>query len=233
MIDIIPAIIPESVADLRERLSRVRGAVSSVQIDIVDGVFARPARFPMREKDEEEWRSLVRRDISLPYADEFYFEADMMVSHPENMVEDFVFAGFDRFVFHLKSAPPSALFEAIEKARLLDAEAGIALGVEDDVSLIDEWIDRIQFVQCMGIAHIGRQGEPFDPRVVGNVERLRERFSDIIISVDGGVNEKTIPFLAPAGARRFVAGSAVFGSDNPAHAIEILRRVAEAAESEG
>jgi ribulose-phosphate 3-epimerase len=73
----------------------------------------------------------------------------------------------------------------------------------------------------------GWGGQPFIPETLPKVERLRELLPDhVAIEVDGGVDADTAPQCADAGARLFVAGSAVLGADDPA---EAYRRVAEAA----
>jgi ribulose-phosphate 3-epimerase len=78
----------------------------------------------------------------------------------------------------------------------------------------------------MGIEHEGQQGQPADPRAVELVRALREAHPDLPIQVDGGVNAEHIPALVEAGASRLVAGSAVFGVDNPAAALKELGTIA-------
>ena len=67
------------------------------------------------------------------------------------------------------------------------------------------------FVQVMGIAEIGYQGEPFAEAALGRIRELRQAFPDLVMSVDGGVSSDTIVRLVEAGAQRFVSGSAIFG----------------------
>ena len=64
----------------------------------------------------------------------------------------------------------------------------------------------------MGIEHIGAQGEPFDERVLSQIKSLRVLYPELIISVDGSVNEETAPLLVQAGANRLVVGSALMKS---------------------
>ena len=66
----------------------------------------------------------------------------------------------------------------------------------------------------MGIAKIGYQGQPFDSRVVAKIEDLRERYPDVTISVDGGVNFESAPKLIAAGVTRLVSGSTILNSKN-------------------
>ena len=66
----------------------------------------------------------------------------------------------------------------------------------------------------MGIEKIGFQGQSFDERVLHKVNDLRERFPELIISIDGGVSLETAPLLIKAGANRLVAGSAILKSED-------------------
>jgi len=61
----------------------------------------------------------------------------------------------------------------------------------------------------MGIEHIGFQGEPFNEKVIEQIKNLKEKYPDLIISVDGSVNENTAPLLVEAGATRLIIGSAL------------------------
>lgn len=75
----------------------------------------------------------------------------------------------------------------------------------------------------MGIATIGRQGEPFDERVIEKIKSIRAKYPDMVISIDGGVSFDTAPELIEAGATRLVAGSAIFENPNPHGAIQELK----------
>jgi ribulose-phosphate 3-epimerase len=74
----------------------------------------------------------------------------------------------------------------------------------------------------MGIHDIGSQGQPFDTEVLERIKHLKNLFPELIISIDGSVNEKTIPLLLEAGADRFVSGSAILNDENPKSAYERL-----------
>jgi ribulose-phosphate 3-epimerase len=91
-------------------------------------------------------------------------------------------------------------------------ELGVALGLDTPIDAIAPFIHAVNFVQFMGIAKIGYQGQPFDERVICRIKNLRGAHSEVIISVDGGVNLETAPLLLEAGADRLVVGSAIFES---------------------
>ncbi|MEK9167773.1 MAG: hypothetical protein AAB769_00355 [Patescibacteria group bacterium] len=213
MIEILPAIIPEDIEDLQKKLALVRGVAPVVQVDILDGRFAPGKRsWPFHTPDKEYFKKLLAQEEGLPFWEDFYFEADLMIVEPEKHIEDFIFAGFSRFIVHLGSTQNMGVI--IEKAKELDAEIGIAIGIDTEVELLEKWIERIDVVQCMGIAEIGAQGEPFDPRVVEKIMQVRALSPDIIISVDGGVSLENASFLVGAGADRLVSGSALFESED-------------------
>jgi len=206
--EIIPAIIPKDIKELEEKLGLVRGVVPVVQIDVLDGKFVPDVSWPLGDGQEIEWRKIVSQENTLPYCDEFFFEADLMVENPEKLIDNFIFAGFGRIIVHIESTKNMGVI--IERCRELDVEIGIAIGIETSNDILDEWIDKIDVVQCMGIARIGYQGEVFDERVVEKISNIKASCPDIIISVDGGVNPRIASYLLGVGANRLVSGSAIF-----------------------
>lgn len=222
MIEIIPAIIPKSLDDMREKLSLVQGAASTVQIDITDGAFAGRPSWPFGA--EEELRRMIAESEGLPFWEDFMFEADLMIADVEKRAEDFFRAGFSRAVFHLGTT--NDMRHALSIAHDYDIETGIALLPSESPDLLEEFEGSFQFVQCMGIARIGFQGESFAAHAVDNVRRVREKFPGIIISVDGGVSEHVVPILVGAGVDRLVVGSAIFHTDDPREATARLFSIA-------
>jgi ribulose-phosphate 3-epimerase len=210
--EIIPAIIPKNLEDLEEKLSLVRGISPVVQIDITDGVFVPEKSWPYGKSDVEKFEKIKKGEECIPFNQDFYFEGDLMIDKPEDNIEDFIFAGFNRLVIHLEST--DKMDEIISKARELDIEIGIAINIDTPNEMLEEYIDRINFVQFMGIKKIGFQGQEFDEEVINKISLLRQRYSNIIISVDGGVSIKNAPYLLYAGADRLVSGSAIFESND-------------------
>jgi ribulose-phosphate 3-epimerase len=107
-----------------------------------------------------------------------------------------------------------------------EVELGIALGLNTPITDITGYLEDIDFVQFMGIAQIGYQGEAFDERVLDRIREFHNAHPEVIISVDGGVNFDTAHLLAQAGAKRLVSGSAILKSANPAQAIAHLKKLA-------
>lgn len=220
--EIIPAIIPRSLHDMTEKLSSVRGAAQTVQIDVTDGVFAGKPSWP--HGDEVEFGRMMEETDGLPFWQDFSFEVDLMVEHADKRVEDFLRVGFSRAIFHFGAVDD--MHTALSVAHRYDAEAGIALLPGESPEMLREYKGEFDFVQVMGIGSIGFQGAKFDERAVHTIQEVRAMFPDIIISVDGGVSERTAALLRDAGADRLVAGSAIFHTDDPkgayAHLSEIV-----------
>jgi ribulose-phosphate 3-epimerase len=111
------------------------------------------------------------------------------------------------------------LFDVIKKKlpsedSLLYTEVGVALNIDTPNEQIYPLIPVVDFVQFMGIAKIGFQGEPFDERVLAKIADLRGKYPNATISIDGGVNKENAVALVKAGVNRLVVGSALFGSEN-------------------
>jgi len=228
--ELLPAIIPDDIEDLKDKLALVRKLAPVVQIDILDGQFVPNRSWPFHTNDEDYFKKLIAEEEGMPFWEDFYFEADLMIAEPEKHVEDFIFAGFSRIIVHIEST--KHMGEIIEKARALDTEIGIAIDIETPLEVLDEWLDKIDVVQCMGIAEIGKQGEPFDDRVVEKIARIRVANPDIIISVDGGVSLRTASFLLGAGAERLVSGSAIFEEGDPDGAIQKFHNLSQVIEDQ-
>ena len=78
----------------------------------------------------------------------------------------------------------------------------------------------------MGIKTVGKQGQPFDSRTEKNIERIKNKYPDLTIAVDGAVNESTIPVLVAAGAIRLAPGSAITRAPDSAEAYKHLHELA-------
>jgi len=208
--EIIPAIIPRTLHDMEEKLSSLRGAAQTIQIDITDGVFAGKPSWP--HGDEEEFKRMMEETDGLPFWQDFSFEVDLMIERADKKVEDFLRVGFSRAVFHFGAVDD--MHKALSVVHNYDAEAGIALLPSESPELLAEYKGEFDFVQVMGIGKIGFQGATFDERALHTIRAVREMFPDIMISVDGGVSERTATALKEAGADRLVAGSAIFHTDD-------------------
>jgi len=223
--EIIPAILPKDFAELEEKIDLVAGVLidqnasasgPTIQIDICDGKFTPKSGWPYKKHDNN-FEAILAEERGLPHWEDIDFEMDLMIADPELEIEKWIASGAKRLVIHFKST--KNMDRIIGELQGL-VEIGIAIDLETPVDDIAPFINDIDFVQCMGIAKPGFQGQPFDDRVIAKVRELKERFPERLVSVDGGVNMETAPLLRDAGADRLIIGSAIFDSENIAETID-------------
>ncbi|PIR57666.1 MAG: hypothetical protein COU71_02785 [Parcubacteria group bacterium CG10_big_fil_rev_8_21_14_0_10_38_31] len=203
MVEIIPAILESDWREIENKINLVKDFSLWVQIDVSDGIFT----------PDTTWNNpsdLKTHLEASPPSEKISVEVDLMVKDPELVIVDWVDAGVRRVIIHIESTDDAG--RAIKIAKEAGAETGLALNIDTPNEILDKYMTDIDFVQFMGIAKIGFQSQPFDEKVLHKIEGLRLRYPDAIISVDGGVNMKTVPLLAKVGVDRLVAGSAVYSS---------------------
>jgi ribulose-phosphate 3-epimerase len=194
---IIPAILPKNQTELGTKVKKLLGLVSYVQVDVCDGVFV-PSKTQFQ---------------NLSSLDEIEYELDLMIARPELTIENYIEMQPARIVVHLESVSDhTRLFLALEKIRGI-IEIGLSISNNTPNEVLEKYLEDADFIQLMGIAKIGSQGQPFDERVLEKIAYFHEKYPELVISVDGSVNTETIKKLADAGATRFVVGSAVFNGD--------------------
>jgi ribulose-phosphate 3-epimerase len=232
MVEIIPAIMPESFSDLETKLALVAGHVSSVQLDIMDGDFVPPKTWPY-VNGSNFFGPLLSESQGLPYWDKLDFEIDLMVSNPEKVIDDWITAGAARIIVHIESSQD--LRETVRKFRerfaypvrgeKADIELGLALNIITPTDVILPYLEDIDFVQFMGIDRIGYQGEVFDENVIDKIRQFHNNHPEVVISIDGGVSIENAKELVDAGAKRLVSGSAIFESDNIVEALDHFKNL--------
>lgn len=203
---IIPAIIPKNQTDLTTKAKQLRGVVPCIQVDVCDGVFV---------KTKTQFHEL-------PFLDEIEYELDLMIDQPEKDIETYIDMQPARMIIHLESVKHfPELFLPLERVRGI-IEIGIAINNDTPEEILETYLEDVDFVQVMGIRQIGSQGQEFDERCLERLSYLHRKYPDLILSVDGSVNRDTLLRLRDAGATRFIAGSAVFGTKDFAKNVEAL-----------
>lgn len=227
MIEIIPAILPQSYRQIEEGVDMVRELAPTIQIDFCDGKYVQNKTWWFNGKDVQKKDDIISEKEGLPFWDSINYEFDLMVEDPLSQIETFIALGPAKIIFHKKSVSVEALisyFDNLPEVTLQMISFGIAIELDDDPEEIAPLVPYLRRIQCMGIEHIGVQGQPFTEKAVVMVKRLHDLYGDKVrISVDGGVNEKDIPALIAAGATRLVVGSAIFQSVDPQGTIERLQ----------
>lgn len=226
---IMPAIMPQRFESIEETAALVQRHVQTVQLDLMDGKYVSESTWPFFYGTDYNLEALQKQDISLPFWEDLNYELDLMVERPEDRLDTWLGIGASRVIFHLASVHDWENIKNIELSIRNFVQIGVAVTIHDDLDqlypLIEEGV--IDFVQVMGIAHIGYMGEPFAEESLDIITTLRKKYPDLVISVDGGVSLETIGDMYDAGADRFVSGSGVFGGGNAGENIMLLTREIE------
>lgn len=210
MITILPSVLETDLDSARKRLEELQPFFPKAQVDVVDGLFVPNATL----YDAQDFAQ-----IETP----LQFEFHLMVKKCEPAIEAWAkHPNTFRILFHFEAtSSPSKLITIIERHQL---EVGMVINPETPISAFDHLASRLDVAQLMGV-HAGFQGMEFLPETIDRVRQLHERYPQLTIQVDGGVDEKTIADLARAGATSFSIGSYFKG--NIAEKLRTLNHVIE------
>jgi ribulose-phosphate 3-epimerase len=228
---VIPSVLPSSKKEFYDGLALLSKIpfVSRVQIDVVDGKFATPASWPFSAPNE--LSDIVKSGEMLPNLDRIEYEIDLMCFDAERTAESWLAHGATRLIFHAESVIdlPRLLVSAKkrygESGLVSMISFGLALNIESDLTLIEQCLNEIEFVQFMGIVHIGRQGQQFDRRVLEKVKIFRSRHPEIPVQVDGGVSLDNARELVACGVSNLVVGSGILRATNPVAVVSALEEL--------
>lgn len=216
MIKISPSILSSDYSVLGSELKRMQDCgADMLHIDVMDGHFV-----PNITLGAPIVRC-IRKSSTLP------FDVHLMISDPYKYVPDFVEAGSDIITFHTEA--DSDISATVDLINSLGKKAGLAVKPKTPVEDVFEYLDRLAMVLVMTVEP-GFGGQSFMADMMPKVRALREEIDrrglSVDIQVDGGINGSTIIEAAQAGANVFVAGNAIFSSDDAAATIADFRRKA-------
>jgi len=216
---VAPSILSADFGRLREQVADVLDAGARViHVDVMDGHFVPPITLgPLVV-------GALKESVSAAGA---IIDVHLMIERPERQVAEFLRAGADSITFHAEATPHAARTACL--IREGGACVGLAINPGTDASAYNEMAGEIDLALCMTVSP-GWGGQPFIEGSIAKIARIREHAgSGPALQVDGGIDEQTAPRCLSAGANLLVAGSAIFGSADPAAAFAAISRSLAAA----
>ena len=215
---IAPSILSADFAALGQAVRATeRGGADAIHIDVMDGHFVPNLTVgpPVVQA--------IKRIAEVP------LDVHLMIEEPDNYLSAFAQAGADALSVHVEVL--SKLQPTINAIKELGVRAGIALNPSTPVTAIEVVAREVDLVLVMSV-NPGFGGQTFIPQSLNKVRATRALLDQVgnpaPITVDGGVNLGNAAALVEAGANVLVAGSAIFGQDDPTEATRALRNASQA-----
>jgi len=209
-----PSILSADFSRLYDEIKEVEEAGADIiHLDVMDGRYVPNITIgaPVIES--------LRNITHLP------FDAHLMIVEPEKHIDAFIKAGVNMVSFHMDAT--------IHAHRLVDyiksqgVKAGVVLNPATPVNTLEEIIYYIDYVLIMSV-NPGFGGQKFIPQTANKITKLKELISkaereDILIEIDGGINEENISLLSNLGVNIFVAGNSIFKAKDKKEAVKKLK----------
>lgn len=210
---ISPSILSADFSNLKKDIEKVKKA-SYLHLDIMDGKFVPNITFgPMLIKAIRPYSTTV-------------FDTHLMIENPEKYITDFADAGSDIITFHVEAV--NHLDRTIHMVKEAGCKVGVSLNPATTLNQLDYILSELDQVLIMTV-NPGYGGQKFIKPMINKIKQLRQRIDNrglnTKIQIDGGVSLENIKELYQAGVDIFVAGSAIFKSDNPQKVVKKMQEL--------
>lgn len=216
-IQFAPSILSADFTRLGEEIAAVdQAGAEIIHIDVMDGHFVPNITIgPLVVKAARQATGKI-------------LDVHLMISDADRYIDSFAAAGADWITVHVEAC--THLHRTISRIKELGKKAGAVLNPATPLSTLEYVLEDLDLVMLMSV-NPGFGGQSFIESTLSKTDTLRKRIEalglEVGIEIDGGISPKTIARVAEAGANIFVAGSAVYGSDDYTAVIADMRRLAE------
>ncbi len=216
MIRICPSILNANFDDLPNEILKVAGHADLLHLDVMDNVFVPNFTFDLEKSLE------IISESALPV------DVHLMINEPDTEAVKYAAANTASITVHFEACKDP--LQTLREIKSRGVRAGLAVKPNTPIEVVDELLPDLDMILVMTVEP-GFGGQKFMSEMMPKVEKARnwlgeKSFSEKWIQVDGGISLDTICTAYQAGADTFVAGSAVYRSDNPAEMIDQLRQKA-------
>jgi ribulose-phosphate 3-epimerase len=202
-----------SVSYLKSKLSKKEtikkideSIADAIHVDLMDGIYVEANNFTVEEVIDDLKDTHKELDIHLMVDKPLEYISSLARLHPK------------RITFHLNISNDIA--EVINTIKDYDIEVGLAINPDQDIHLLDNYIDLIDYVLIMSVVP-GIGGQEFIKEVLNNMDYLHNK--KVLVGIDGGINDKSINYLKEYNINNIISGSFVCMADDYDEKITILK----------
>ncbi len=196
---IIPSMLVQSREEFETQIYAIQNAIDMVQIDIADGIFVPNTTW----RDPEVAKQILQINAEL----------HLMVADPiKEMVSWMGVPQIKRVFFHYEAVEENKIEHTIRELGRGGWQVGLVLNPDTPIEVIDAHIEHLDAVMFMGV-HPGFQGQSYISETSNRMKQLKQKYPDLFVSLDGGVNLQTLPEIITSGIDAVCPGSAVFHTD--------------------
>ena len=185
-----------------------RNGADLVHCDVMDGIFVPNITFGFKMISD------IKKRTSLP------LDVHLMIDRPSRYVEKFIDSGADFLTVHYEAGEDPRF--ALEDIKKRGVKSGLAISPDTDTAAVEDYLDLCDLVLLMSV-YPGFGGQKFIAKSLDRMKELKKMCArcgrDILLSIDGGVNENNAADIVKAGADVLVAGNTLFSAENPGEII--------------